>query len=84
MYEYAHIRPLMVRLYCPGDSQYSIYFMAKTADADVLKLRLDKISSTTGSLRSAGQHSLSLVTQISAQPETQSVSLLGRVSVLPG
>jgi len=34
VYEYAHIRPLMVRLYCHRDSQYAIYFMTKTDDAE--------------------------------------------------
>ena len=58
--------------------------MTTTADAVFVKLQLVKVSLMIGSLHSAGQHSLSLVTQISARPETQGVSLLGRVSVRPG
>ena len=56
VYKYAHIRPLMVHLYCHEDSQYKLYFMTKTADADMSRLQLGTVSLMIGSLRSAGQH----------------------------
>ncbi len=39
VYEYAHTRPLMIRLYCIGDRQY---FITKTADAEFVKAAVGK------------------------------------------
>ncbi len=39
VYKYGHIEPLMIRSYCYGDRKY---FMAKTADAEVVKAAVGK------------------------------------------